>query len=50
MYHTGLDPFTGEKLFVEKDLAGKMRQKNVVTEKTSPRPVPSSRNHPRRKR
>lgn len=49
MYHTGLDPFTGEKLFVEKDLAGKMRQKNVVTEKQSPRPGPSRPSERRRR-
>jgi len=36
MYHTGLDPFTGKKLFVEKEIGGKMRQKAVVTEKKGP--------------
>ena len=46
MYHTGLDPFTGEKLFVEKDLAGKLRQKLVVTEKQSPSPLNRSRRKP----
>lgn len=46
MYHTGLDPFTGEKLFVEKDLAGKLRQKLVVTEKQGPSPLNRSRRKP----
>ena len=31
MYHTGLDPFTGKKIFVEKSLRGKEKQKEVVT-------------------
>jgi uncharacterized radical SAM protein YgiQ len=30
MYYTGEDPFTGKKLFVEKDLKGKERQKQVL--------------------
>jgi len=30
MYHTGLNPFTGEKIFVEKSLRGKEKQKAVV--------------------
>ena len=30
MYYTGKDPFTGEKLFVEKDLKGKEHQKAMV--------------------
>ena len=30
MYYTEMDPFTGEKLFVEKDLAKKARQKSVL--------------------
>ncbi len=33
MYYTETDPFTGEKLFVEKDLARKERQKRIVTDK-----------------
>ncbi len=33
MYFTEMDPFTGEKLFVEKDLGRKERQKRVVVEK-----------------
>jgi hypothetical protein len=31
MYYTGKDPFTGEKLFVEKNPAAKQRQKEVIT-------------------
>jgi uncharacterized radical SAM protein YgiQ len=31
MYYTGLDPFTGEKIFVEKDPVCKKRQKDVLT-------------------
>ncbi|MEA3309806.1 MAG: YgiQ family radical SAM protein [Chloroflexota bacterium] len=30
MYYTKLDPFTGERLFVEQGLRGKRRQKNIV--------------------
>jgi len=30
MYYTETDPFTGEKLFVEKDLVGKERQKSIL--------------------
>jgi uncharacterized radical SAM protein YgiQ len=30
MYYTGLDPFTGERFFVEKGLRGKRRQKRIV--------------------
>ena len=33
MYYTELDPCTKEKLFVEKDLRQKQRQKNVVVSK-----------------
>ena len=46
MYYTEKDPFTGEKLFVEKNPAGKQRQKDVIT---SDNPPPSSQNQ-RRKR
>ena len=50
MYHTGIDPFSGEKLFVEKEIAGKLRQKSVVTDKkTVPRP-PVQRARPRKRR
>jgi uncharacterized radical SAM protein YgiQ len=30
MYYTGLNPFTGEKIFVEKTLRGKEKQKSVI--------------------
>ena len=30
MYYTEMDPWTGEEIFVEKDLSGKERQKNIV--------------------
>jgi len=33
MYYTETDPFTGEKLFVEKKLAKKSRQKNILIRK-----------------
>jgi uncharacterized radical SAM protein YgiQ len=33
MYHTEMDPFTGEKLFVEKKLAKKARQKSILVRK-----------------
>jgi len=33
MYYTGLDPFTGKPLFVERDLVKKEQQKNIVVEK-----------------
>ncbi|MEE8390201.1 MAG: YgiQ family radical SAM protein, partial [Anaerolineae bacterium] len=33
MYYTEMDPFTLDKLFVEKDTAGKVRQKTIVVEK-----------------
>ena len=36
MYYTETDPFTGQKLFVEKDTVGKERQKRVLTTKVSP--------------
>ena len=31
MYYTGLDPFTGEKIFVEKDPVCKKKQKDILT-------------------
>jgi radical SAM superfamily enzyme YgiQ (UPF0313 family) len=34
MYCTGVDPFTREPVFVEKDLAKKERQKEIVTRKS----------------
>ncbi|BBB47896.1 YgiQ family radical SAM protein [Pelolinea submarina] len=33
MYYTEMDPFTGEKLFVEKDMGKKEKQKRILTEK-----------------
>ncbi|MBE0644567.1 MAG: YgiQ family radical SAM protein [Bacteroidetes bacterium] len=36
MYHTGRDPFTGEPLHVEKGLAGKRRQKDLLSGKSRP--------------
>jgi len=33
MYHTGLDPFTREPIFVEKDAGKRERQKRIVTDK-----------------
>lgn len=30
MYYTGIDPFTGSKVFVEKDLRKKEKQKKVI--------------------
>jgi uncharacterized radical SAM protein YgiQ len=32
MYWTEIDPFTGKKIFVEKDINKKQRQKNIITE------------------
>jgi hypothetical protein len=31
MYYTEIDPFTGERMFVEKGFKGKRRQKRVVS-------------------
>lgn len=39
MYYTGADPFTGEKIFVEKDPVCKNKQKNILVEK-SRGPIP----------
>jgi hypothetical protein len=36
MYYTETDPFTGEKLFVEKDPGKKDRQKRIVTGDVKP--------------
>ena len=33
MYHTGRDPFSGERLFVEKTAAGRERQKKILVAK-----------------
>ena len=37
MYYTEMDPFTRQPIFVEKDLAGKNRQKQIVTGRTGRR-------------
>lgn len=34
MYYTELNPFTGKKLFVEKDINKKQKQKDVITDKS----------------
>ncbi|MGL5055002.1 MAG: YgiQ family radical SAM protein [Fusobacteriaceae bacterium] len=34
MYYTEEDPFTGKKLFIEKDLNKKQKQKDVITDKS----------------
>jgi hypothetical protein len=34
MYFTGIDPTTGRKIFVEKNIAKKQRQKDIVAGKT----------------
>ena len=36
MYYTEKDPFTGEKLFVEKNPAGKKKQKEIITGRNKP--------------
>ncbi len=41
MYHTGLDPRTGQPLFVEKTHAGKQVQKDILTQRRDPRQTPS---------
>ncbi|MFA5837163.1 MAG: YgiQ family radical SAM protein [Bellilinea sp.] len=37
MYYTEMDPFTGEKLFVEKESGRKERQKRIVVDKETPK-------------
>ena len=32
MFYTGIDPFTGKRVFSEKDASGKKRQKDIITE------------------
>ena len=34
MYFTGIDPATGKKIFVEKNIAKKQRQKDIVVGKS----------------
>jgi uncharacterized radical SAM protein YgiQ len=53
MYYTEMDPFSGESMFVEKTLAGKLKQKGiVVAEKAQPqksaRPRPGTEQRERR--
>jgi len=36
MYHTGCNPFTGERLFVEKNQHRKQKQKDILTAKPEP--------------
>jgi len=36
MYYTGIDPFSGKPLFVEKDVSRKEKQKAIVTDKSAP--------------
>jgi len=53
MYYTEMDPFTGEKIFVEKDIKKKKRQKEIVVVKRNNRKMTRhSRNssNPDRKR
>ncbi len=35
MYYTGVDPFTSEKIFVQKDFAGKELQKEMIINKST---------------
>ncbi len=37
MYRTGIDPFTGERIFVERSLAGRQRQRDAVVGERRPR-------------
>jgi radical SAM superfamily enzyme YgiQ (UPF0313 family) len=39
MYYTGLDPFSRQPLFVEKDITRRERQKQIVVEKPEAAPV-----------
>ncbi len=41
MYHTGMDPFSGNQVFVEKNLKKKENQKRIVTEKYPGRRKPA---------
>jgi radical SAM superfamily enzyme YgiQ (UPF0313 family) len=44
MYYAGLDPFTLEPVFVEKDPARKERQKRILLERTDPLPARAGKN------
>jgi uncharacterized radical SAM protein YgiQ len=37
MYYTEMNPFTNQKIFVEKNLSGKMAQKDIITQKENKR-------------
>ena len=43
MYYTGRDPFTGEKIFVERNMKGKEAQKHMITGRRGPGRGPSKR-------
>jgi uncharacterized radical SAM protein YgiQ len=48
MYYTGVDPFTGNTIYVEKNLTGKERQKEIVTGRQpgrEPSPLQHTHNH-----
>jgi uncharacterized radical SAM protein YgiQ len=38
MYHTGMDPFTGKQIFVEKNPQNKERQKDIIVQKGAAKP------------
>ena len=43
MYHTGLNPFTGKPVFVEKQAKRRERQKRILVEKNQPKRTKRSR-------
>jgi radical SAM superfamily enzyme YgiQ (UPF0313 family) len=47
MYWTERDPFTGQPCFVEKSLAGKTRQKEILTRDDNPAPRRAPRKFPK---
>ncbi len=48
MYYTQQDPFTGKRIFVETDIKGKVRQKDILTGKPAPRKSARGKPAPRR--
>jgi ABC-type transporter MlaC component len=40
MYYTGMDPFTGKQIFVEKNPQNKDRQKDIIVTKQAAAPFP----------
>ncbi|MFC2082311.1 radical SAM protein [Bacteroidota bacterium] len=50
MYYTEIDPFTGEKIFVEKTQSGKEKQKNIIVPKTDKRKSQKNKLGKRKKR